>query len=101
MKNLVAQISNSEKFNPTSNLIALCLALIILADEPTGDMDSVIGLEIMALISELNQIHNKTIICVTHDEEMLKPGMRLIHMDDGRIISDTLLMKLSRGVCLC
>lgn len=65
--------------------------MIILADEPTGDMDSVIGHEIMALISELNQHHNKTIICVTHDEELLKPGMRLIRMDDGRIISDTFL----------
>lgn len=65
--------------------------MIILADEPTGDMDSVIGHEIMALISELNQRHNKTIICVTHDEELLKPGMRLIRMDDGRIISDTFL----------
>ncbi|MHA2247524.1 MAG: ABC transporter ATP-binding protein [Candidatus Hodarchaeales archaeon] len=62
---------------------------IILADEPTGDMDSVTGHEIMALITKLNQEHNKTILCVTHDEEMLKPGMRLLRMDDGRIISDT------------
>ncbi len=65
--------------------------MIILADEPTGDMDSVTGHEIMSLIYELNQQHNKTIICVTHDEEMLKSGMRLVRMDDGRIISDTLL----------
>lgn len=65
--------------------------MIILADEPTGDMDSVAGSEIMAIIKNLNQEHNKTIICVTHDEEMLKTGMRLIRMDDGRIISDTYL----------
>jgi len=63
--------------------------MIILADEPTGDMDSVAGHEIMALINKLNQEHGKTIICVTHDEEMLKSGMRLIRMDDGRIVSDT------------
>ncbi len=65
--------------------------IIILADEPTGDMDSVTGHEIIALITKLNQEYGKTIICVTHDEEMLKPGMRLIRMDDGRIISDTSL----------
>lgn len=63
--------------------------MIILADEPTGDMDSVAGHEIMALINKLNEDHGKTIICVTHDDEMLKPGMRLIRTDDGRIVSDT------------
>ncbi|MHA2225577.1 MAG: ABC transporter ATP-binding protein [Candidatus Hodarchaeales archaeon] len=64
---------------------------IILADEPTGDLDSATGTEIMTLLLSLNQSFGKTIICVTHDEEMLKPGMRLIKMDDGHIISDTYL----------
>ncbi|MFX1282064.1 MAG: ABC transporter ATP-binding protein [Promethearchaeota archaeon] len=62
---------------------------VILADEPTGDLDSAIGNEIMTLLRDLNQTHRKTIVCVTHDEEMLKPGMRLIKMEDGRIISDS------------
>jgi putative ABC transport system ATP-binding protein len=61
---------------------------VILADEPTGDLDSTIGQEIIQLLINLNKIHGKTIICVTHDEEMLKSGMRLLKMDDGRIISD-------------
>ena len=65
--------------------------MIILADEPTGDMDSVSGNEIMSIISKLNKVHDKTIICVSHDEDMLKPGMRLIRMEDGQIISDTYL----------
>ncbi|MFX0051935.1 MAG: ABC transporter ATP-binding protein [Candidatus Hermodarchaeota archaeon] len=64
---------------------------VILADEPTGDLDSVIGGEIMQLLFSLNQDHGKTIICVTHDEEMLKPGMRLIKMEDGFIIEDIYL----------
>jgi len=64
---------------------------VILADEPTGDLDSVIGKEIMQLLLTLNQVHGKTIICVTHDEEMLKPGMRLIKMEDGFISDDTYL----------
>ena len=62
---------------------------LLLADEPTGDLDSAIGREIMGLIESLNKIHGKTIVCVTHDENMLKPGMRLIKMEDGYIISDS------------
>ena len=64
---------------------------IILADEPTGDLDSAKGREIMDLIESLNKTQGKTIICVTHDENMLKHGMRLIKMEDGRIISDIYL----------
>ncbi|MFW9854496.1 MAG: ABC transporter ATP-binding protein [Candidatus Thorarchaeota archaeon] len=64
---------------------------VILADEPTGDLDSVTGHEIMQLLGKLNKKHGKTIICVTHDEEMLEPGMRLIKMEDGRIIEDSYL----------
>jgi ABC-type lipoprotein export system ATPase subunit len=64
---------------------------ILLADEPTGDMDSVIGREIMDLIISLNKVYGKIIICVSHDEEMLQDGMRLIKMDDGRIISDQIV----------
>lgn len=64
---------------------------VILADEPTGDLDSVIGQEIMHLLQQLNKEQGKTIICVTHDEEMLEPGMRLIKMEDGRIVEDSYL----------
>ncbi|MFX0084734.1 MAG: ABC transporter ATP-binding protein [Candidatus Hodarchaeota archaeon] len=64
---------------------------VILADEPTGDLDSAIGREIMELIESLNKSQGKTIVCVTHDENMLKSGMRLIKMEDGRIISDSYL----------
>ena len=64
---------------------------VILADEPTGDLDSTTGNEIMKLLMRLNQEHNKTIVCVTHDEIMLKPSMRLIKMEDGRIVSDAMV----------
>ncbi|MFX0184802.1 MAG: ABC transporter ATP-binding protein [Candidatus Hodarchaeota archaeon] len=65
--------------------------VIILADEATGDLDSATGQEIMGLLIMLNHIQGKTIICVTHDDELLIPGMRLIKMEDGRIISDSYL----------
>ena len=62
---------------------------VILADEPTGDLDSTTGGEIMRLLMRLNQEHHKTIVCVTHDEIMLKSEMRLLKMEDGRIVSDS------------
>ncbi|MHA2237024.1 MAG: ABC transporter ATP-binding protein [Candidatus Hodarchaeales archaeon] len=62
---------------------------VILADEPTGDLDSTTGDEIMELLLNLNQENQKTIICVTHDEVMLKKSMRLLKMEDGHIISDS------------
>ncbi len=61
---------------------------VILADEPTGDLDSLTGNEIMSLLREMNEEHQKTIVCVSHDEAMLKPNMRIIEMEDGKIISD-------------
>ncbi|PWI46621.1 macrolide ABC transporter ATP-binding protein [Candidatus Heimdallarchaeota archaeon B3_Heim] len=62
---------------------------VILADEPTGDLDSTTGTEIMSLLMQMNEELHKTIVCVTHDEAMLKPNIRLIKMEDGKIISDT------------
>ncbi|MFW9779423.1 MAG: ABC transporter ATP-binding protein [Candidatus Heimdallarchaeota archaeon] len=64
---------------------------IILADEPTGDLDSVAGQEIIHLLLQLNRKHKKTVICVTHDEEILESGMRLVKMEDGRIVDDAYL----------
>lgn len=65
--------------------------VIILADEPTGDLDSSTGREIMDLLIMLNRRQGKTIICVTHDDELLTSEMRLIKMEDGQIISDSYL----------
>ncbi len=60
---------------------------IILADEPTGNLDSVTGVEIMNLF---NQIHAKgnTVIIVTHEEDIAKQAHRIIRLKDGMIESD-------------
>lgn len=58
---------------------------IILADEPTGNLDSKSGEQIMKLLKELNQ-EGKTIIAVTHDENIAKQTGRIIRMKDGKII---------------
>ncbi|MCX5693164.1 MAG: ABC transporter permease [Candidatus Omnitrophica bacterium] len=61
--------------------------LIIMADEPTGNLDSKSQEEIMAILKDLNQ-KGKTIIIITHEKEVASHAKRVIHMRDGRIISD-------------
>jgi len=56
---------------------------IILADEPTGNLDSKMGNEIMDILRELNKKENTTIIMVTHDERLAKETSRTIHLFDG------------------
>ena len=57
---------------------------IILADEPTGNLDSVMGNEIMNILLRLNQENKTTIIMVTHDENMAQKTHRLMRLYDGR-----------------
>ena len=57
---------------------------IILADEPTGNLDSVMGEEIMNIMLQLNKTEGTTIVMVTHDENMAKKTQRLIRFFDGR-----------------
>jgi putative ABC transport system ATP-binding protein len=58
--------------------------LMILADEPTGNLDSKTGKEVLDIIDDLNQ-HGKTIILVTHDDHVAARAHRVIHMKDGLI----------------
>ncbi|MFW4406831.1 ABC transporter ATP-binding protein [Lactiplantibacillus paraplantarum] len=60
----------------------------LIADEPTGALDSKTSDEIMLLFKRLNQHNNTTIIMVTHDEKVGNQAKRLIRILDGRIISD-------------
>lgn len=61
---------------------------VILADEPTGNLDSKSGKEIMTMIKELHQ-EGKTIILITHDNEVAKQADRMIRIQDGKLIEDT------------
>lgn len=58
---------------------------IILADEPTGNLDTQTGREVMALLGQLNQEEGRTIIIVTHDPGMTAYATRTIHLLDGKI----------------
>ena len=66
---------------------------IILADEPTGNLDSQTGVEIMALFDRLHQQGN-TIVLVTHEHDIAEYAHRIIHIKDGKVFSD---QKTARG----
>ncbi|MCF7791861.1 MAG: ABC transporter ATP-binding protein [Victivallales bacterium] len=59
---------------------------LILADEPTGNLDSETGEEIINLFEELNKKHSKTILMVTHDKEVAERANRITVIKDGKII---------------
>ena len=66
---------------------------IILADEPTGSLDSQSGREVMELLSSLHDQHQATLVVVTHDDSVAQFGERLIRMLDGRVLANGELAK--------
>lgn len=74
--------------------VAICRALmsdakVILADEPTGNLDSESAKQILQLLRDLNKNHNKTIIIITHDNEVANQCDRIIKIKDGRILDQS------------
>ena len=61
---------------------------LLLADEPTGNLDSKSSEEIMELLEMSNQKYGQTIIMITHDEELAMHAKRIISIEDGQIIKD-------------
>lgn len=87
MKHFPGQLSGGQK-----QRVAIARAIvgkpnIILADEPTGNLDSVMGNEIMDILLGLNQNDKTTIIMVTHDETMARKTNRLVRLFDGSQVS--------------
>jgi putative ABC transport system ATP-binding protein len=64
---------------------------IILADEPTGNLDSKSGEEVMALLLSMNKIFGTTLVIVTHDAHIANQAKRIIHLLDGVIESEEIL----------
>ncbi len=65
---------------------------VILADEPTGALDSKTGIEVLELIKELNEEGN-TIILVTHDNSIAAQAKRVVRIQDGKIIEDNVIRR--------
>ena len=87
IQNLPSQLSGGQMQRVA---IARSLAVnppIILADEPTGNLDSKTGYYILNFLNDLHKKENKTIIIVTHDVEIVKLATRVVHIKDGQIES--------------
>jgi putative ABC transport system ATP-binding protein len=70
--------------------IARALAInpeVILADEPTGNLDSKTGLNVMKFLKDLHRKEGKTIVMVTHDDYVAKAADRTVHLKDGKLMS--------------
>lgn len=61
---------------------------VVIADEPTGNLDSETGLEVIDLLSELRDVAGVTVILATHDEEIGRRAERRVRMRDGSIVED-------------
>jgi putative ABC transport system ATP-binding protein len=87
MKHFPTQLSGGQK-----QRVAIARAIvgqpeIILADEPTGNLDSAMGNEIMEILIQLNRTERTTIVMVTHDEHMAKQTHRLVRLFDGKQVA--------------
>ena len=88
MNNLSNQLSGGEQ-----QRVAIARAMVnnpalILADEPTGNLDTTTSIEIMNIVKELNEASGITIILVTHEQDIAKYAKRQVHFRDGNIIRD-------------
>ena len=87
MKHMPTQLSGGQ-----CQRVAIARAIvgnpeIILADEPTGNLDSKMGAEVMELLHKLNKEDGRTIVMVTHNEAQARQTNRIIHLFDGRQVN--------------
>jgi putative ABC transport system ATP-binding protein len=95
---LLAQFGLAERWNAMPDTlsggqqqrVAICRALmndppVILADEPTGNLDSETGLHILTILKELSQKHSKTILMATHSQDAARIADRIFQMRDGEL----------------
>jgi putative ABC transport system ATP-binding protein len=85
LKNTPAQLSGGQQ-----QRVAIARALvndpkIILADEPTGNLDSKSGKDVMELFHRLNEVEGRTIVLVTHDMDLAREANRIIIIKDGQV----------------
>jgi putative ABC transport system ATP-binding protein len=82
------QLSGGEQQRVAVARAFACRPPILLADEPTGNLDSATGQQVISLLLSLNRDHGSTLILVTHDPSLALYAERIIALRDGRIESD-------------
>jgi putative ABC transport system ATP-binding protein len=82
------QLSGGEQQRVAVARAFACDPPILLADEPTGNLDSTTGRQVIDLILSLNRDHGSTLVLVTHDPDLASHAERIVSLRDGRIESD-------------
>ena len=86
--NLPNQLSGGQQQRVSIGRAIINEPALILADEPTGNLDSKASEEIISLLKLSNKKYNQTVIVITHDEKIALEADRIITIDDGKIIKD-------------
>jgi putative ABC transport system ATP-binding protein len=96
MKHKPNELSGGQRQRVAIARSLVCNPSIILADEPTGNLDSKTGDEIMAILDELHRA-GQTIILVTHEDYIAEHAHRVVRLRDGVIESDTPTHRVAAG----
>ncbi len=86
-KHFPSQLSGGQKQRVAIARAMVGQPSILLADEPTGNLDSELGMDVMNFLLEVNREYGITIVMVTHDENMAKMTNRIIRMSDGHLVT--------------
>ena len=87
-EHLPNQLSGGQQQRLSSGRAIVNYPAIVLADEPTGNLDSKASREIIDLLKMSNQKYNQTVIVITHDENIALEADRILTIDDGKIVKD-------------
>ena len=87
-KHLPNELSGGQQQRVSIGRAIINTPALVLADEPTGNLDSKASDEIISLLKKSNEKYNQTIIVITHDLEIASSANRIITIEDGKIISD-------------
>lgn len=90
-RHLPGQMSGGQQQRVSIGRALINEPAFLLADEPTGNLDSRTSREIMELLKFMNQKYNQTILLVTHDEKIALQADRILTMADGRLVKDEVL----------
>ena len=86
--NLPNQLSGGQQQRVSIGRAIINEPALMLADEPTGNLDSKASEEIISLLRLSNKKYNQTVIVITHDEKIALEADRVITIDDGKVIKD-------------